>query len=629
MKESNLDAIVTKLNPTGSALLFSTYLGGNGDDFSVGIAVDHFGYAYVAGYTNSVDFHTANALYGTSAGGEDVFVAKIFPSGAGLIYSTYLGGTVDDTASAIVVDSSGDAYVTGNTYSTNYPIANAYQATNLGLDDGFVTKLNSSGSTLLFSTYFGGNGYDAVNAAALDSGGRVYVTGNTSSTNFSTLNAYQGALGTGTISNAFVSRFIPGGSLSYSTYLGGTGSDLGRGIAVDATGAAAITGQTDATNFPLVAAIQGASGGGDDAFVSRLSPSGSNLLFSTYLGGSGDEEGLAIAVDGKGYSYVAGSTTSTNFPIVMPFQATTATTSTTAFVTKLSVLGATFFPPAGPALAAFSISGSAWLPNDAITAVWNCATLTCTSAYTWNTTVGTNGTFTINSRVPNYSPGTYPFLVKSSGSGFVLTSFTVTAAPTLSFPAASGANGSFSTVTGTGFRSHEVVTVKWNCASTACSSHTVLGTLSTDNGGHFSLGFAVPLGWSAAGYPVAAIGGTSGSIAIATFTVITATLAVNPVSGHAGSAATVTGTGFRPGETVIVKWNCATINCTSLYELRVKHELVPLQDAPIRLTAVVADSSGNISKPITIPSGFSIGSYPIAATGDYSNTFAKTTFTIN
>jgi hypothetical protein len=630
-KDGDADAIVTKMNPAGNTLLFSTYLGGSQFDEGTSIAVDHYGYAYISGYTSSSDFHTANALYGTSSGGQDAFVAKIFPSGAGLSYSTYLGGAAFDEADGIAIDSAGDAYITGHTNSANFPIANAAQGSSGGNSDVFLAKLNPAGSAMLFSTFLGGSGGDQSNAIALDPSGRVYVTGVTGSTNFPTLTPYQASLGSGSVENAFVSRFTAAGVLSYSTYLGGTGNDIGYGIGVDAAGAATITGQTSSTNFPTQAAIQGTNAGGEDALVSRLSPSGSALLFSTYLGGTQNDAGRAIATDGKGYAYITGSTYSSDFPTAVPFQALsrTPTTNDTVFVTKLSVLGGSLSPAHAPALTPITISGSAWSPGDAVTVVWNCATLSCTSTYTWNTTADVNGNFTITTQVPNFSPGTYPVIFKGANSGFIVTPFSVTPPPTLAFPAPSGAGGSFSTVSGTGFRSHENVKLKWNCSSLTCASHTVLGSLSADVSGKFSLVFTVPLGWSAGTYPVAAIGGTSTSIATANFTVITATLAVSPTSGHAGSAATVTGTGFRPGETVIVKWNCATIDCTSVYELRAKHELVPLQDAPIRLTAVVADSSGHISKPITIPSGFSVGTYPIGATGDYSNTFVKTSFTIN
>jgi hypothetical protein len=626
--EGNYDAFITKLNPSGSALLFSTYLGGTDADIAYAVAVDRYGYAYIAGTTSSIDFPMANPLYSALASSDDAFVAKIFPDGSGLIYSTYLGGTGQDLARGIAVDAAGDAYVTGDTYSSDFPMLNANQSYTAASDDAFVTKLNPSGSALLFSTYLGGTYAQAGEAIALDPSGKAYVTGYTLSSDFPTLNAYQSALGASGAQNAFVTSFTASGALNYSTYLGGSGNSVGWGIAVDAAGFAYIAGQSDST-FPVVAPIQGANGGSVDAIVSRLSPSGNELLFSTYLGGSGGELATAISVDGKGYAYLTGYTNTSTFPTVVPFQATNRGASNTAFVTKLSVLGAGFAPITAPALSTLIIGGSAWGPAETVTVVWNCATPSCTSAHTWTPNTDGIGNFAVNTTVPNTAPGTYPVIFKSASRGYILTSYTVAPVPKLTFKSANGSTGSFATLTGTGFRSHENIAVKWNCSSLACSSKTTVGVATAHIDGTFSLGFSVPLGWSAGTYPVAAIGATSTSIALANFTVITATLALSPTSGHAGSAATVTGTGFRPGETVIVKWNCATIDCTSVYELRAKHELVPLQDAPIRLTAVVADSGGHISKGITIPSGFSVGSYPIAATGDYSNTFAKTTFTIN
>src|SRR5438874_1208469 len=180
------DAFVTKLNASGSALLYSTYLGGNSEDDGNGIAVDAAGSAYVAGLTTSTDFPTANPLQSKNAGSSDVFVAKLNASGSALIYSTYLGGSSSDFAFGIAVDSSGNAYVTGHTASTDFPTANPLQSKNAGSSDVFVAKLNASGSALIYSTYLGGSSSDFAFGIAVDSSGNAYVTGQTASTDFPT-----------------------------------------------------------------------------------------------------------------------------------------------------------------------------------------------------------------------------------------------------------------------------------------------------------------------------------------------------------------------------------------------------------------------------------------------------------
>src|SRR5216684_529995 len=224
------DACVTKVNPTGSTLVYSTYLGGNGDDGGGGIAVDSSGNAHVAGVTNSADFPTTLAAFQTASGGgiSDVFVTKLNPTGAGLVYSTYLGGGGYDNSGAIVVDSAGNAYVSGVTMSTNFPTTlGAFQASfGGGTVDAFVTKLNPTGVALVYSTYLGGSGDDQGNGIAIDAAGNAYVTGETSSINFPTANPIQPTLAGS--SDAFVTKVNPTGSgLVYSTYLGGSAQDLG------------------------------------------------------------------------------------------------------------------------------------------------------------------------------------------------------------------------------------------------------------------------------------------------------------------------------------------------------------------------------------------------------------------
>jgi hypothetical protein len=366
------DAFVTKLNATGSALVYSTYLGGSDVDQGTGIAVDSSGNAYVTGITLSTNYPTANAFQPAHGGGDcgggqvhyytfpcyDAFVTKLNPAGSALVYSTYLGGSGDDWGRGIAVDSSGNAYVTGITLSTNYPTANAFQATPGGgtcpagfamvpCHDAFVTKLNAAGSALVYSTYLGGSSGDCGLGIAVDSSGNAYVTGDTSSTNFPTANAFQAAFGGGPPylsggvlflhKDAFVTKLNAAGSvLVYSTYLGGSDDDDGQRIAVDSSGNAYVTGETSSTNFPTANAFQAAKGGDWDAFVTKLNAAGSALIYSTYLGGSFGDCGTGIAVDSSGNAYVTGSTQSPNFPTANPFQAATSG----PFVTKFPAVTA-------------------------------------------------------------------------------------------------------------------------------------------------------------------------------------------------------------------------------------------------------------------------------------------------
>jgi hypothetical protein len=338
----NGDAFVAKLNPSGSALVYSTYLGGSGGDGASGIAVDSSGNAYVTGGTESTNFPTAHSLQAAYAGNGDAFVAKLNPSGSVLVYSTYLGGSGGDGGYGIAVDSSGNAYVTGTTHSTNFPTASPLQAVLHGGQDVFVAKLNPAGTSLIYSTYLGGtnpNGssFEGGSGIAVDSSGSAYVTGSTDSLDFPTASPLQAVLGS--YVNAFVSKLNPAGSaLVYSTYLGGSGGDQGSGIAVDSSGNAYVTGEASSTDFPTVKPLQASRAGGGDAFVSKLNPAGSALVYSTYLGGSGIDSGRGIAADAAGSAYIVGWTQSNDFPTVSPLPAAFGG-NYDAFVAKLNPAG--------------------------------------------------------------------------------------------------------------------------------------------------------------------------------------------------------------------------------------------------------------------------------------------------
>ena len=294
-------------------LSYSTYLGGAGDDYAYGIAVDSSGNAYVIGCTNSINFPTIPGAFQTSYGGGnyDAFITKLNAAGSALVYSTYLGGSSEDGAfNGIAVDASGNAYVTGYTYSSNFPTTpGAFQTSGGGgTRDAFVAKLHVAGSALVYSTYLGGSDYDVAWDIAVDAAGNAYVTGQTHSSNFPTTpGAFQTSYGGGAY-DAFITKLNAAGSaLLYSTYLGGSDYDEGSGIAVDATGNAYVTGLTYYFNFPTTAgAFRTSPAGYYDAFVTKLNAAGSDLVYSTYLGGSSADGGYGIAVDATGNIYVTG-----------------------------------------------------------------------------------------------------------------------------------------------------------------------------------------------------------------------------------------------------------------------------------------------------------------------------------
>jgi hypothetical protein len=325
------DVFVTKLAPDGGSLVYSTYVGGNAADEASGIALDDSGNVLVTGWTASFNFPTQGP-YQTNQGNEDIFVFKLSAGGNSLVFSTYVGGSAPDRASAIAVDGSGRATIAGFTQSADFPVLNAIQS-DQPLQDAFVTQLSALGDALVFSTYLGGNVSEAGDAIAVDSDGSVWLTGYTSADNFPVRNAYQ-ATSRGGGGDAFVAKIsVTGDSLVYSTYLGGGGIDRGLGIAIESAGGACVVGQTYSPDFPLYDAYQ-AWQGGNDVFLTRLTDTGSELVTSTYLGGSGNDFGVAIAL-GLGTAFVCGYTDSPDFPATCSFQ--NAGGSRDAFVAVFSL----------------------------------------------------------------------------------------------------------------------------------------------------------------------------------------------------------------------------------------------------------------------------------------------------
>ena len=332
------DIFVSKFNPAGSALIYSTYLGGQGNDYGTGIAVDSAGNAYVLGYSNSSNFPTAQPLQASLAGEFDIVLSKLNATGSSLIFSTYYGGARTDNARGIALDGTGAVYIVGDTDSVNFPTQNPIQATLRGTSDAFVVKVNPSGSSVVYSTLLGGSLTEFGNGITVDGSGNAYIVGNTASSDFPTANALQATKAGAT--DVFVAKINAAGSaLVYSTYLGGTDYDFGYGIALDGNGGAVVVGQTASADFPTLTPVQQTFGGGGDAFVSKLSASGSTLLYSTFLGGSGQDIAYAVALDSMGNAYVTGDTVSANFPSLHSLQGPGGDRD--AFVSKLSALGST------------------------------------------------------------------------------------------------------------------------------------------------------------------------------------------------------------------------------------------------------------------------------------------------
>jgi uncharacterized repeat protein (TIGR01451 family) len=340
--QGTVDVFVTKIDTTKSgnvSLLYSTYLGGNSYNYGFGIAADDSGNAYVTGLTDSTNFPTLNQ-YQTDQGGVDAFVTKIDTTKSGnasLVYSTYLGGSGSDIGRGIAVDGSGNAYITGDTSSHDFPILNQYQTWTPSMQTALVTKIDtmkSGAASLAYSTYLGSEDYGF--GIAVDDSGVTYVTGQAWGSDFPTLNEYQTSLGN---YDAFVTKIdttkIGSASLIYSTCLGGSSYDYGNGIAVDNSGIAYVIGNTGSTDFPTLNQYQ-TDQWDTDIFVTKLDttkgPAG--LLYSTYLGGNGYAElGSGIAVDRRGNAYVTGYTDSTDFPTLNQYQ--TDQGGFDAFVTKL------------------------------------------------------------------------------------------------------------------------------------------------------------------------------------------------------------------------------------------------------------------------------------------------------
>ena len=334
------DAFVSKIDRNGAVLLYSTYLGGSGTDVANSIAVSGDG-VFVGGETDSADFPRVAAAQASRGGATDGFVTHLNAQGNAIVYSTFLGGYANDRVTAIAAGPDGSLYAAGSTASPNFPTLRALQSSLRGVQDAFVVKIRPTGA-LDYSTYLGGSGgtaplLEGANGIAVDGAGNAYVAGITNSADFPVVGAYQGQLKGS--ADGFVSKIsADGAALVFSTYIGGSGVDVARAVAVDTFGRAQLAGHTYSSNFPLVSPVQARTAGDWEAFLAVLNQTGNLLAESTYLGGQQSDNATALAVDFAGNTWLAGQTFSYDLPIIGAVQPINAG-GASAFCSKLTMGG--------------------------------------------------------------------------------------------------------------------------------------------------------------------------------------------------------------------------------------------------------------------------------------------------
>jgi hypothetical protein len=313
------DVFVAKFSPDLSSLIFCTYFGGSGANYPMGMKVDNDGNVYIAGYTASTNLPVTSGAFQTTFNGgpDDGFIAKLNPTGTSLLYCTYLGGNNTDRVHDIALDSAGNIYLTGLTQSSNFPISATAKQKGYTQWEGFISKLNPSGTGIVYSTYIGGSAYDYGMGIDVDKNGIAVVVGNTRSTNLPVTSGAKQPTNAGGNYDAFVVKVNADGSdWLYCTYLGGSGSDQGLKILLDTTGAAYVLATGDSTDYPVTTlAYQTTNHGSYDAMVTRVNADGTDWIYSTYLGGGGMEYTQNMSISSQGKICISGYTPSGDFPV--------------------------------------------------------------------------------------------------------------------------------------------------------------------------------------------------------------------------------------------------------------------------------------------------------------------------
>ena len=395
------DGFAAKLNPSGN-LVYASYIGGAGDDIATGIAIDQPGNAYISGYTSSTGFPTTPGVPQPSYGGGpyDAFIVKLNAAGSAAVYATLLGGSGNDQAQSIALDPAGNVCVAGYTNSTDLPVVAAVQPSPGGESDALIACLNAAGTAWITVSYLGGSGLDQAYALVIDGTGNLYVAGTTFSQDFPTTPSAFQPAPAGGY-DAFLAKLGPGASsVVYATLLGGSGSDAATALALGGAGDVWLSGYTASFDFPVVGAWQSSNHGNIDGFVAHLSAHGTVLLASSYLGGSQEDQVWGVALNSAGLVMVTGSTGSTDFPVARGAIQSTNTGGYDAFLAQID-----------PPLTGYAISGQVTVSGAAPLAG---ASLALSGAASGSATTDAFGNYGFNGLIA----GTYTVTPSASGYSF-------------------------------------------------------------------------------------------------------------------------------------------------------------------------------------------------------------------
>jgi len=467
------NAVIVKVDKNGK-IVYSTYLGGDNQDRAQGLAVDSTGAAFVSGFTYSIDFPVTNAIQPRMTGRPDAFLAKLSPAGDRFLFATYLGGSGLDYGKGLALDSGGNPVIVGGTASADFPTVNSLQAAlGSGSECGFITKISSAGDKIVYSTYFGGNASVLLNAVKLDSADSIWVFGEVAGPGLPLQNPLQSSFGGGDMDGAIAKLNAKGDSILFSTYFGGIDIDFPSDLAVDAADNLYASGFTYSADFPLKNSIQpfvGATHGfKSDTFLVELSSSGT-LIYSTLIGGDGPDYNGGVTVGSNGAVYLAGTTSSDDFPLKNPLQTTYGGGPSDMYIVRVAPDNAPSSPfIANPTVLRFTyVTGSA-LPGPqtvSVTSAGSPATFTPVPGVSWLkltvANVTTPTTITVSVDPSALTPGVYTGTIQIDSQTSIQVNLTVLATgPTLTgiSPAAIAVGSEATTVTikGSGFQAGAAV----------------------------------------------------------------------------------------------------------------------------------------------------------------------------